>query len=133
MGDPVATLLGMLERSTANRYFDGCLAAEIDLSRVNWILTANRLDRLPAPLLSRMDVVEVHGPGPEHAEVVLATLWRDVARDLGLPSSALPRIAPPAEAALLRLFRNTRSVRRLRRAIETLVAVSARHVPRTVN
>ncbi len=133
MGDPVATLLGMLERSTANRYFDGCLAAEIDLSRVNWILTANRLDRLPAPLLSRLDVVEVRGPGPEHAEMVLATLWQDVAHDLGLPALALPRIAPPAEAALLRLFRNTRSVRRLRRAIETLVAVSARHVPRTVN
>jgi hypothetical protein len=34
---------------------------------------------------------------------------------------------------LLRLFRNTRSVRRLRCAIETLVAVSERHVPRTVN
>jgi hypothetical protein len=34
-----------------------------------------------------------------------------------------------AETALLRLFRNTRSVRWLRRAIETVVAVSVRHVP----
>jgi len=133
MGDPVATLLGMLERSTARRYFDGCLAAEIDLSCVNWVLTANRIDRLPTPLLSRVDVVEVAGPGPEHAELVLATLWRDVARDLSLPPSALPSIAPPAEAALLRLFHNTRSVRRLRRAVEMLVAVGARHVPHTVN
>jgi len=37
------------------------------------------------------------------------------------------------EHALLRLFRNTRCVRRLSRAIETLVAMSARHVPRTIN
>lgn len=133
MGDCVATLLGMLERSTAGRYFDGCLAAEIDLSHVNWILTANRIDALPTALLSRVEIVEVGGPRPEHAELVLATLWRDVARDVGLPSSALPRIEAAAETALLRLFRNTRSVRRLRRAIETLVAVSARHVPRTVN
>ncbi len=132
-GDPVATLLGMLERSTAARFFDGCLAVEIDLSHVNWVLTANRIDRLPAPLLSRVDVVEVAGPGPEHAELVLANLWRSVARDAGLPPSALPHIEVAAEASLLRLFRNTRSVRRLRRAIETLVAVSARHVPRTVN
>ena len=133
MGDPVATLLGMLERSTAARYFDGCLAAEIDLSHVNWVLTANRIDALPAPLLSRVQVVEVSGPRPEHAEMVLAALWRDVARDAGLPPSALPRIEAAAETALLRLFRNTHSVRRLRRAIETLVAVSARHVPRTLN
>lgn len=133
MGDPVATLLGMLERSTARRYFDGCLAAEIDLSHVNWVLTANRIDRLPAPLLSRVDVMEVSGPGPEHAELVLAGLWRSVARDIGLPPAALPRIELAAETALLRLFRNTRSVRRLRRAVETLVAVSARHLPRTIN
>jgi len=132
-GDPLATLLGMLEKSTAARFFDGCLAAEIDLSHVNWLLTANRVDNLPAPLLSRVDVIEVSGPGPEHADVVLASLWRSVAQGLGLPPSALPHLEVAAEASLLRLFRNTRSVRRLRRAIETLVAVSARHAPRTIN
>lgn len=133
IGDPVATLLTLLERSSAARYFDGCLAAEIDLSHVNWILTANSVGRLPAPLLSRVQVVEVRGPGPEHAEMVLATLWRDVARKAGLPPAALPRLEAAAETMLLRLFRNTRSVRRLRRAIEALVAVSARHAPRALN
>ena len=133
LGDPVGTLLGLLERSTARRFFDGCVSAEVDLGHVNWILTANSIDGLPAPLLSRVEVVEVTGPRPEHAEMVLAALWRDVARDAGLPPSALPRLEAGAETMLLRLFRNTRSVRRLRRAIETLVAVSARQVPRTVN
>lgn len=133
MGDPVATLLGLLERSTARRFFDGCLSAEVNLAHVNWVLIANRIDRLPPPLLSRVDVVEVAGPGPEHAEMVVASLWRAVAADLGLPLVELPRLGNGAETMLLRLFRNTRSVRRVRRAIETLVAVAARHVPRTVN
>lgn len=133
LGDPIGTMLGLLERSTAGRYFDGCLSTEVDLAHVNWILTANRIDRLPPPLLSRVDVVEVAGPGSEHAEMVVATLWRAVAADLGLPLVELPQLGRGAEAMLLRLFRNTRSVRRLRRTIETLVAVSARHAPRTVN
>ncbi|CAM3288929.1 AAA+ ATPase domain-containing protein [Sphingomonas antarctica] len=133
MGDPVATLLGMLERSTAVRFFDGCLAAEIDLSHINWILTANSIVNLPAPLLSCVQVVEVAGPGPEHAETILAALWRDIASERGLPPAAMPQLEAAAGVMLLRLFRNTRSVRRLRPAIETLIAVSAWHAPRVLN
>ena len=133
MGDPVATLLGVLERSSAARYFDGCLAAEIDLGHVNWILTANSVARLPAPLLSRVQVIEVRGPRSEHAETILATLWRDVALELELPPAGLPRLEAAAETMLLRLFRNTLAVRRLRRAVERLVAVSARHSPQMLN
>ena len=133
IGDPVATLLTLMEPSTARRYFDGYLAAEINLSHVSWILTANSMAHLPPPLLSRVTVVEVSGPGPEHADQVLATLWQATAAKAGLPLSAMPPIEAEAEVELLRLFRRTRSVRRLRRAVEALVAVSVRHQPRTLN
>jgi ATP-dependent Lon protease len=133
LGDPVATLIGLLEGAGANRYFDGCLAAEIDLSHINWVMTANRIDQLPAALLSRVEVIDVSGPRPEDAEQVLPALWRDVAHQLDLPPSELPKIEQAAETALLRLFRRTRSVRRLRQAIETLVAVSACHRLREVH
>jgi ATP-dependent Lon protease len=132
-GDPVNALLNMTEPATADRFYDGCLASEIDLSEVNWVLTANSVARLPAPLLSRVDVVEVPGPGPEHAEQLLAQVWRSVARSIGLPPSALPSLAPRAEAALIQLFRRTRSVRRVRRAVEATIAVSVRHHERQVS
>lgn len=132
-GDPVATLLTLLEPGTARRYYDGCLAAELDVSAVNWILTANSVHALPAPLLSRVDVIECDGPGPEHAEHVLATLWSAVAREAGLPTSALPPLEPAAEARLLTLFRQTRSVRRLRRAVTAVVAASVRAGGRVLN
>lgn len=133
MGDPVATLLGMLKRSSAARYFDGCLAAEIDISHVNWVFTANSTARLPAQLLSRLRVIEVPAPAAEHAEVLLSALWQDVSRERRLPPAAAAQLEAAAKMMLLRLFRHTRSVRRLRRAIETLVAVSSRHAPRAVN
>ena len=132
-GDPVNALLNMLEPSTSDRHFDGCLGAEIDLSQVNWILTANALARLPASLLSRVDIVEVRGPGPEHAEPLLAQVWRSVAHSLGMPPPALPPLEPRAEEALLRLFRRTRSVRRVRRAVEATIAVSVRQYARQPN
>jgi len=133
LGDPVATLLTMLEPSTARRYHDGCLAAEVDISHVVWCLTANSIIGLPQPLLSRLDVIEVEGPGPEHAEHVISSVWQSVARDACLPVSALPPVEPEAELLLARLFRRTRSVRRVRRAVEQLLAVAARHGARLIN
>jgi ATP-dependent Lon protease len=131
--DSLAKLLDLLEPSTAARYFDGCLAAEIDLSHVNWVLTANSVDGLPPPLLSRVDVVEVDGPGPEHAGIVLTQLWRAAAARLGVPPSALPALEPVVEGGLRRLFEQTRSVRRMRRAIEALIAIEARRLERTAH
>ncbi len=132
-GDPVATLLTLLEPGTARQFYDGCLAAEVDLSAVNWVLTANSVRALPAPLLSRVDVVECDGPGPDHAGQVLATLWFAVASEAGLPPSALPPLEPAAEARLLQLFRKTRSVRRLRRAVQAVVAAGIRAGGRVLN
>ena len=58
-GDAHATLLGWLEPSTAATVVDPVLGAPIDLSGVSWILAANSIDRLPAPLLGRVHVVNV--------------------------------------------------------------------------
>jgi ATP-dependent Lon protease len=132
-GDPVHALLDMLEPTTSGRFYDGCLASEVNISEVNWILTANSVTRLPGPLLSRLDVIEVTGPGPDHAEQLLVQVWRAVAQSLGLSPSALPPLAPQAEASLIRLFRRTRSVRRVRRAVEATIAVSVRHQVRQLN
>lgn len=131
--DPLAKLLDLLEPSTAAHYFDGCLAAEIDLSHVNWVLTSNSLDGLPAPLLSRVDVVEVDGPGPEHADIVLTQLWRAAAARLGVTPEGLPALDPAVERELRRLFERTRSVRRMRRAIDALLAIEVRRLDRTAH
>lgn len=60
-GDPVAALLTLIEPDTAKQYWDRCLLAPVDISNVNWILTANSLERLSAPLRSRLDIIKVEG------------------------------------------------------------------------
>lgn len=78
-GDPHKALLAMLEPSTAAHYFDTCLMAEVDLSAVCWIATANSTENLPRPLASRMQIIPVAGPNPEHFEIVVAGVLGDLA------------------------------------------------------
>ena len=121
-GEPHKALLSMLEPSTAAHYFDTCLMAEVDLSAVCWIATANSVQNLPRPLASRMHIIPVPRPDPEHFDLVIAGLLRDLADNWQLPFDYLP--AMPAEA--LRVLRQTfvrhRSVRLLKRHLETVVA-----------
>jgi len=132
-GDPLATILTMVERSTAYAYFDKCLLAPIDLSHVNWIATANDLSRLPGPLKSRFDIVMVEPPRPEHFDALLGNVLRDLAGRLVLPVGQLPAITPELEHGLRASFAAHRSVRRLSREVETIVAALVRALPRSAH
>lgn len=130
-GDPLSVILTMIERSTAHAYYDRCLMAPIDLSHVNWIMTANDASRLPAPLRSRLDIVEVARPDPEHFDGLVGNILRDLARDWEVPVTALPGIEPAIDATLRRRFGRHRSVRRLAREIETVLASLIPFQPRS--
>lgn len=121
-GDPLAALLGMLEPSTAKTYFDTCLMAEVDLSQVCWIITANHASRLPTPLASRLDVVEVGGPEVEHFDVIMAGVMAAMAARWGVPPAVMPEPPSRARSVLREAFARHRSVRLLKRHVEDVVA-----------
>lgn len=129
-GDPVAALLGLIEPGSARHFWDRCLLAPVDLSHVNWIMTANTLDGLPGPLLSRLDVIRVDGPGEDHFAVLLANLLDDTATRWGIPHELLPSLAPEAEDLLRRRFCRHRSVRRLNRELQAALAAGVANMPR---
>lgn len=133
LGDTKQTLLTFLEPVSARAHFDGCLAAPVDLSHVNWILTANSLAGLSAPFLSRVSVVEVEGPRPEHAETVLTSLLHAEAAQCGLPRSALPPLDPLIEGELLAHFSRHRSIRRMRKALMSILAIASREHVRSIH
>jgi len=119
-GSLVDALLGFLEPATARAYRDLALEAEVDLSHVSWIATANDPRRVPAALRDRFRVIEVPDPDWSHLGGLAQSILDDIARDRGLDRLWIGDLAED-ELEVVRRAWPGGSLRRLRRVIEVLV------------
>ncbi|MEO9789254.1 MAG: AAA family ATPase [Aurantimonas coralicida] len=118
-GSLVDALLPMLEAHTASQYYETALDAQIDLSHVSFVATANTLS-IPAPLRDRFDVVKMPDPGPQHIGPLARRIVDDISRKRGLIDGMIPPIAPD-ESDLLQKAWKGGSLRKLARIVEALV------------
>ncbi len=60
--DPLSGLYSLLEPSTSVAFEDLCLGIPMNASAICWIMTSNRTDGIPLPIMSRLKVFNVPAP-----------------------------------------------------------------------
>lgn len=76
--DPLGPFYPLLESHSARRFKDEALEIELDTSKIIWIATANDLDRLPAPIHSRMRIVHIQQPKPVEMPRVIQSIYSNL-------------------------------------------------------
>jgi len=80
LGGPLTALLPLLQRETARKYRCPYLEAEVDLSRVTWVMLGNSFAQIGGPLRDRVTIMTARGPeGPEVRQLVERLLGELVA------------------------------------------------------
>ena len=81
----ISSLLDLLEQDSASRFRDEALGMRFDVSKIIVIATANDIERIPAPLLSRLHAIEVHQPSAQQRREIVRAMFEKTLEDLSMP------------------------------------------------
>ncbi|MDP3720718.1 MAG: endopeptidase La [Acidobacteriota bacterium] len=127
-GDPSAALLEVLDPAQNHAFGDHYLDVEIDLSHVLFIATANVADRIPGPLLDRMEVIPFDGyTVEEKVSIARGYLWPRQVEQNGLVADDVTTTDDVLRLVVSEYTREA-GVRQLEREIGTLLRKTAASV-----
>ncbi|KIM40763.1 hypothetical protein M413DRAFT_72723 [Hebeloma cylindrosporum] len=124
-GDPASALLEMLDPEQNNGFLDHYMDVPVDLSRVLFVCTANNLDTIPAPLLDRMEVLEVSGYVSEEKSVIAQRYLGPQAREASGLKGADVELEEGAVDVLIKYYCRESGVRNLKKHIEKIYRKAA--------
>jgi len=127
-GDPSSALLEVLDPAQNSTFTDHYLGIPFDLSEVLFIATANYADRIPAPLLDRMERVEFVGyTEKEKLEIAKRYLLPRQEKEAGLRGEEL-RMGDEAILSVVQKYTRESGVRQLERELGKLSRKVARKI-----
>ncbi|KAF9807700.1 hypothetical protein IEO21_08114 [Rhodonia placenta] len=124
-GDPASALLEMLDPEQNTAFLDHYMDVPVDLSRVLFVCTANVLDTIPAPLLDRMEILEVSGYVSEEKAVIADKYLGPQAKEASGLKDADVQLDPAAVDTLIKYYCRESGVRNLKKHIEKIYRKAA--------
>lgn len=116
-GDPASAMLEVLDPQQNSTFRDHYLDVPVDLSSVLFLVTANRLDTIPAPLRDRMEIIELGGyTEEEKVEIAQRHLVPRQIEENGLKPDRID-FTPEALRVLVRGYTREAGVRNLEREV----------------
>ncbi|MEF2228905.1 MAG: endopeptidase La [Candidatus Cardinium sp.] len=127
-GDPASALLEVLDPEQNNTFVDNFLEVPYNLSNVLFVATANSMDRIPAALQDRMEVIEVNGYLlEEKIEIAKKYLFPKQRKEHGLKATDLT-LQDDALATVITHYTRESGVRELSRQIANICRKTAKSI-----
>lgn len=127
-GDPSSAMLEVLDGEQNNAFRDHFIEVPFDLSKAVFITTANNTAAIPAPLLDRMEVIELPSyTAEEKFHIAKEHLIPKQLKEHGLKASQL-KIDDKAIHDIIQFYTKEAGVRTLERNIASLCRKTARKI-----